>query len=264
MITGDGCELWTSAPGGGEPILCCHGGPGLWDMFGALDLGPRFRLIRWDQRGAGRSEPRGPYTLERMVADVDAVRGYHGLESVPVLGHSWGAHLALLYALAHPDRVSALIYVSGVGLGHDWHAEFKRNFEAALGDGRARWAELRELDPGGREVAVRQWTADFVADGERHAEEMATPWFPVNYEANAALGEQMRAVPEPELIAACQALRVPTMIVDGLADNRPRRAVDSLEAALPVVTRVRLPGVGHLPWLEAPDEFRAAVLGFLG
>ncbi|AIG76246.1 Hypothetical protein AJAP_16890 [Amycolatopsis japonica] len=254
VITDDGCELWTSATGRGEPILCCHGGPGLWDMFGTLDLGPRFRLIRWDQRGAGRSEARGPYTLERMVADVDAVREWHGLDRVPVLGHSWGAHLALLYALAHPERVSALVYVSGVGLGHEWHAEFKRNFERVLGE---------ELRGEGRERAVRQWTADFVTDGERHAEAMATPWFPVNYEANAALSEEMRTVPEAELVAACRSLRVPTLIVDGMADTRPRWAVDSLEQALPSVTRVRFDGVGHVPWLEAPGEFRAAVTDFL-
>lgn len=230
MITDDGRELWTSATGAGEPILCCHGGPGLWDMFGTLDLGSRYRLIRWDQRGAGRSDRRGPYTLERMVADVDAVREHHGLAHVAVLGHSWGAQLALLYALAHPERVSALVYVSGVGLGHGWHAEFKRNFERVLGARHARWAELRETDRGEaeeRELAVLQWTADFVAQGKQRAE------------------------------------AVPTLIVDGTADNRPRWAVDSLEQALPAVTRVRLSGVGHVPWLEAPDEFRTALLDFL-
>ena len=119
-------------------------------------------------------------------------------------------------------------------------------------------------EAGERELAVLQWTADFVAHGERYAEEMAIPWFPVNYEANAALGEEMRAVREEDLIEACQALAVPTLIVDGMADTRPRWAVDSLAEALPVVTRVRLSGVGHVPWLEAPDEFRAALLDFLG
>ncbi|WP_410601325.1 alpha/beta fold hydrolase [Amycolatopsis sp. lyj-90] len=106
-------------------------------MFGTLDPGPRFGLIRWDQRGAGRSDPRGPYTLDRMVADVDAVREWHGLDRVVVLGHSWGAHLGLLYALARPERVSALVYVSGVGPGHDWHAEFKRAGGEARPVGRA-------------------------------------------------------------------------------------------------------------------------------
>ncbi|MEV7554467.1 alpha/beta hydrolase [Amycolatopsis sp. NPDC089917] len=266
MITDDGRELWTSATGRGAPILCCHGGPGLWDMFGTFDPGPGFRLIRWDQRGAGRSEPRGPYTLDRMVADVDAVREWHGLDRVPVLGHSWGAHLGLLYVLAHPERVSAFVYVSGVGLGYEWHAEFKQNFERVLGDRHRRWTELRAKERDAaeeRELAVLQWAADFVVDGARHAETMATPWFPINYEANSALGEEMRAVPESELVEACRSLRVPTLIVDGMADARPRWAVDSLERALPSVTRVRLPGVGHVPWLEAPEAFRTAVADFV-
>ncbi len=68
---------------------------------------------------------------------------------------------------------------------------------SALGERHARWAGLRAAGHDqGRELAVLQWTADFVADGERHAEAMATPWFPVNYEANAALSEEMRTVPD--------------------------------------------------------------------
>jgi proline iminopeptidase len=54
------------------------------------------------------------------------------------------------------------------------------------------------------------------------------------------------------------------LIIDGSADLRPRSAVDSLAAALPAVTRVVLPDVGHVPWLEAPAEFARLVLEFLG
>jgi proline iminopeptidase len=56
---------------------------------------------------------------------------------------------------------------------------------------------------------------------------------------------------------------VPTLILDGAEDIRPRWPVDSLERALPRVTRVRIDGAGHLPWMEAPDPFRAAIQGFL-
>jgi proline iminopeptidase len=56
---------------------------------------------------------------------------------------------------------------------------------------------------------------------------------------------------------------VPTLILEGAADPRPRWAVDSLAAALPDVTRVALPGVGHIPWLEAPEPALAALRGFL-
>jgi len=65
------------------------------------------------------------------------------------------------------------------------------------------------------------------------------------------------------LIPQCQALRVPTLIVDGAQDIRPRWAVDSLAAALPFASRVELADVGHVLWLEAPDEFRAALLAYL-
>ncbi len=114
--------------GRGAPLILCHGGPGLWDMFGSLagSLAGDVRAVRWDQRGCGRSERRGPYSVARSVADLDAVRAALDVERVAVLGHSWGATLALRYALDHPDRVSALIYVSGTGLGWDWHEPFQR------------------------------------------------------------------------------------------------------------------------------------------
>ena len=56
---------------------------------------------------------------------------------------------------------------------------------------------------------------------------------------------------------------MPTLILDGVEDVRPRWAVDSLERALPHVTRVRIDGAGHLPWMDAPDRFRAAICDFL-
>jgi proline iminopeptidase len=89
---------------------------------------------------------------------------------------------------------------------------------------------------------------------------MAEPWFGVNYDCNSALNaERKRIWATPELHAACQALDLPVLIVDGARDIRPRSAVDSLERALPRVRRVILPEAGHLPWVEDPEGFREAV-----
>jgi proline iminopeptidase len=66
--------------------------------------------------GCGRSQRRGPYTLARFIADLDTVRDRLGGPAVNLLGHSWGATLALLYTLRHPDRVSRLVYVRGTGI----------------------------------------------------------------------------------------------------------------------------------------------------
>lgn len=120
-------------------LVLCHGGPGLWDMFDDMAgmLNDRATVVRWDQRGCGRSEPcAGPWTSGRFVADLDAVRRHFALERIALLGHSWGASLALNYALAHPERVAALIYVSGTGIGPDadWHGAYEANLLARLGE----------------------------------------------------------------------------------------------------------------------------------
>jgi proline iminopeptidase len=271
-LADDGCRLWAAKAGRGEPLIVCHGGPGLWDMFGSLAdmLAGNVQVIRWDQRGCGRSERRGPYSVARSVADLDAVRAGLGLERVAVLGHSWGATLALRYALDHPDRVSALIYVSGTGLGWAWHEPFQQAAAARAAAGEPRLSELRaraadRSEAEDRELAILQWSAEFTgADAKRHAEEMATPWFGINRECYDEIwGELRRTWHEAALVAECQRLDVPVLIIDGADDLRPRWAVDSLEQALPRVTRVVLPGAGHVPWLEAPGPVGSLVLEFL-
>lgn len=261
----DGCGLWAHARGAGPAVVLCHGGPGLWDMFTDLAdlLAPTSTVIRWDQRGCGRSERRGPYTMAGTVADLDAIRRHFALDRMALLGHSWGADVALRYALDHPGRVTGLVYACGVGIGTGWREPFHRDFEARVDY--PRWRALRDRDrtpEQDRELAILQWTADFAdpATARAHAERMATPWFPVNDEWHDAVdghaGEAVRA-------AECRALAVPTLILDGAQDLRPRWAVDSLADALPVVERVTLPDAGHVPWLERPEPVRAALAAFL-
>lgn len=272
VVTDDGCRLWAGAVGQGEPLILCHGGPGLWDMFEELAdmLAPRLRVIRWDQRGCGRSERRGPYSMARTVADLDAVRRHFGVERAVVSGHSWGAQVALRYTLDNPGAVSRLWYVSGTGLGQEWHAAYRQNFLARMGSRLARWGELESLDgrtdAEDREHAVLQWSADFasVERGLEYAERMATPWFGINYACNRAINAADElGWREADLVVACRELTVPTLIVEGERDIRPCVAMDSLHQALPNVTRVTLRNTGHVPWLESPDEFRSALVEHL-
>jgi proline iminopeptidase len=260
----DNCRLWTEATGQGKPLVMCHGGPGLWDMSASLSaaLAASRHVIRWDQRGCGRSERRGPYSVRRSVADLDAVVGQR--TRAALFGHSWGATLALRYALDHPDRVSALVYACGTGLGWAWREPFHQAITARLAPHRARIDELQAQGED-REATILQWSAEFGDGREReHAEEMATPWFGINYECYQEIcAELERTWHEDELIKQCHQLEVPVLIIDGERDLRPRWAVDSLERALPRVTRVVLPGVGHIPWLEAPEEFTRCLAEFL-
>jgi proline iminopeptidase len=269
----DGCHLWTVELGHGDPLVFCHGGPGLWDTFEDLAalFTASFRTIRWDQRGCGRSQRRGPYSVGRSIRDLDAVRHQLAGPRTVLLGHSWGAHLALRYAIEHPDRVSHLIYVSGTGIdpGRAWHGHYERNLRRRLGDRLGRWEALghrTRSEDEDRELATLQWSADFADPGTalEQAERMATPWLGVNYECNAAINAEVKQyLNATDMAAQCRVLAMPVLIVDGSEDIRPRWAVDSLHRALPDAHRVNLAGAGHLPWVEEPDGFRRAVADFL-
>jgi proline iminopeptidase len=272
VVTDDGCRLWTTRTGSGGPLVLCHGGPGFWDTFGGLAglLGDVAVVHRWDQRGCGRSDRRGPYTVDRALADLDAVLDQHGLARTALLGHSWGAELALRYALARPDRVTGLVYVSGVGVDPEdtWHDDYERNFRERLGGDLERWRALKgrpsRTGAEAREFDLLWLSADYVdrARAREHAEHELTPYLGTNRECNHALNADRRRS-LGGLLGACASLAVPVLLVDGAHDIRPRWAVDSLERALPAARRVVLEDAGHLPWVEEPAAFRTAVTRFL-
>jgi proline iminopeptidase len=98
----------------GIPAVYLHGGPGSGcqpDHRRLFDP-QRFHTILFDQRGAGRSKPKGlreANTLPHLIADMETIREKFGFEKWLVVGGSWGATLALAYAQAHPDRVSGIV-----------------------------------------------------------------------------------------------------------------------------------------------------------
>jgi proline iminopeptidase len=99
---------------GGIPAVYLHGGPGSGcqpDHRRLFDP-ERFHAVLFDQRGSGRSRPKGRRdhnTLTHLIADMETIRQKFGFEQWMVVGGSWGATLALGYAQAHPDRVSGLV-----------------------------------------------------------------------------------------------------------------------------------------------------------
>jgi proline iminopeptidase len=109
----------TERGAGALALFVLHGGPGLdHTMFGTyLDaLGDRCRLLLVDERGTGRSRPAPPATwrLSQHAADVEAIAGALGLERYAVLGHSYGAFIALQHAVDFPGSPAATIVSSGV------------------------------------------------------------------------------------------------------------------------------------------------------
>jgi proline iminopeptidase len=116
LPVGAGHEIYVESVGrrDGIPAVHLHGGPGSGcqpDHRRLFDP-ERFRTVLFDQRGAGRSRPKGfreANTLPHLIADMEAIREEFGIARWMVVGGSWGATLALAYAQAHPDRVSGIV-----------------------------------------------------------------------------------------------------------------------------------------------------------
>lgn len=113
---GDGHRVYVEQCGNpkGRPVVVVHGGPG-----GGCSPAMRryfdpqaFRIVLFDQRGCGRSRPHASVahnTTWHLVDDMETIRDTLGIEDWALFGGSWGATLALIYAIRHPDRVSHLI-----------------------------------------------------------------------------------------------------------------------------------------------------------
>jgi proline iminopeptidase len=116
LPVGDGHEIYVETVGRthGIPAVYLHGGPGSGcqpDHRRLFDP-ERFQAVLFDQRGAGRSRPKGgreDNTLSHLIADMEIIREKFGFARWLIVGGSWGATLALAYAQAHPDRVSGIV-----------------------------------------------------------------------------------------------------------------------------------------------------------
>lgn len=109
-------EVWGSPEG--KPLLNVHGGPGSGARPGrpGMDL-DRYRVVKFDQRGCGRSTPHASdpatdmsvNTTEHLLADMERLRTHLGIERWLLHGGSWGSTLILAYAERRPERVSEII-----------------------------------------------------------------------------------------------------------------------------------------------------------
>lgn len=152
LDVGDGHLLYYEDGGhpGGVPVVVCHGGPGAASAPSMRRYfhPDRWRVILFDQRGAGRSRATDRLhnnTPAHLVADMECLRRHLNVEAWLLWGGSWGATLALLYAEAHPDRSLGLV-LRGTFLAR------QRDLDWLLRDGANRffpnaWARLVEPLP---------------------------------------------------------------------------------------------------------------------
>lgn len=277
---GNGVKLYYRLVGtGAEPVVLIHGGPGFTSDYLAADLMPmarRHALLIYDQRGIGRStlvSDSVGLAAPRYVEDLEAIRKHLGLAQLTLLGHSWGAAPAILYAMQYPERVRRMILVGAIPAQRSGLTKAFESMAAARDSATTRrMTELRRIRAAN--------PADLAACREYY-QLWFTPFFGASdavsrMKGNVCAGssESLRNKPNVDRFtfaslgnwdwrASLRSVRVPTLIIQGELDPLPIASAREWAAAMPNARLLALKGIGHFPYIEAPEVFFAAVDRFL-
>ncbi|MEX1336637.1 MAG: alpha/beta fold hydrolase [Candidatus Limnocylindrales bacterium] len=269
-----GVSLFVDVVGNGTPLVLMHGGPGAdhWTMQPFRRLSDHFTLVFYDHRCNGRSTGAAVETMtfDDLTADADALREALGFERWAVLGHSFGGHVALEYALRYPDRLSHLVLLD-TSADSRWSRDNAPKLVAERGYG----ADKAEL--------VRRWF-----HGEFEAREMTRILMRLGsiYNPHTTLlgsarmlfhGWRTKLRPEALIFAGrvlldgwtvvdrLDEIRTPTLVIAGHDDFVfPPEAQQELASAIPGARLELIERAGHNPHDERTSEVMATVRDFLG
>jgi proline iminopeptidase len=276
-----GAELYSREIGRGTPIIVLHGGPDFDHSYllPELDrLSDSYHLIYYDQRGRGRSaegvKPED-VTLASDIADIEKVRQYYHLDSVVLLGHSWGTVLALEYALRYPGRVSQLVLMNPAPaseadykqLRNDWLekraadmerrkaiaataayqegepdaviAYYRIHFKPAL----ARSEDYDKLITRMQASFIRQGKAGIIKARAVESRLMTETWALSGY----------------NLLPKLKTVSIPTLVIYGDHEFIPATTAEHITQAIPNARMVTLKGCGHFTYLECPVAVREQI-----
>jgi pimeloyl-ACP methyl ester carboxylesterase len=268
--------------GTGPPVLLLHGWPDAargWDAVGAGLRDAGRRVITPDNRGCGATRFRSAQTLRdgsaaALADDVLELADAHGLDRFAVVGHDWGARTAYTLACVAPERLTSIVTLA---LPYQPGGRFAM---PSFGQARAFWYQwLMYVDAGAAAVradpisfARAQWDTWSPAGWFRDEEFRATAaafanpdWVDVTlhaYRSRFLADEPLdpRYDSWRSRVASVEVLDVPTLVIHGALDRCDEP--DSFAPSDPYLgsgRRALLPGVGHFPHREAPEEVLALV-----
>jgi pimeloyl-ACP methyl ester carboxylesterase len=245
-----GGEIWAEDTGGnGTPLVLIHPDWGNADIWSPLigRLSDRFRVIRYDDRGFGRS-PVPAVSFSRM-GDLRAVLDHTGVKNAVIAGHSGGGGTALSLALSDPERVASLVLVAPGLPDYPWPqddpymCEFARRYaandrDALVNLGLATWAPEGD-DPAARSQ-ITSAVSTFLAAGDLE-------------------------MPLPPAYGRLGAVRAPTVVVRGDREYpMVGECSDEVATRIPGSRRVVVPGADHLLPLRVPGLLAEIIIEYAG
>ncbi|KZL19007.1 Proline iminopeptidase [Pseudovibrio axinellae] len=303
-VSMDGERFWVEpnmsltyfARGEGKPILYVHGGPGTPPDISAaaLDaLGENYKTYYYDQRGTGGStrpfdrfnakdgtwgnvqKLEGTLGLAQQLADMERIRKLLGQDRIIVVGHSFGAFMAALYAAEFPQGVDKLVLLNPADL-----LEFPNSREGLYG-------AIEKRLPAEDQDAFKAWLAQYMDFGnvfsksEAELQVLDARFLPF-YEK--AIGKIPQGVPSPPLDATGNwqvrgvffsmgrrhdwrglmgKITAPTLVVHGGRDFQPKEIAEEYVANIPGSTLIEIKDAAHFPQYTHPEQLAAQLDHFL-
>jgi pimeloyl-ACP methyl ester carboxylesterase/dienelactone hydrolase len=247
--------LFYETRGAGPAVVFLHDGllaSNTWDRQISA-FASFFRVIRYDRRGYGRSTNQAKEfaALDDLLAVFDALK----VTDAVVVGCSAGGGLAIDFALAHPERVRALVLVGPVVGGFDYSEHFMTR---VLSNYRPIF-QRQDVAATIRNAVEDPWLTD-----ARNPEARAFVRDALTRHPDPAIWRTPRARPPAPALPRLAELRMPTLIVVGATDIPDVHAhVGAIAAGIPGARRVVVERAGHLVHLERPEAFNESVLSFL-
>ncbi|HEY7354126.1 MAG TPA: alpha/beta fold hydrolase [Terriglobales bacterium] len=264
-----GAELYARDLGKGPAVIVLHGGPDFDHRYllPELDrLSDSFRLIYYDQRGRGQSangvQPED-VTLDSDIGDIEKVREYFHLDSVVLLGHSWGTVLALEYALRFPQRVSRLVLMNPAPASSADYKELRKEWVEDRPDDMQRRSAIansvayKEGDP---EAVTAYYRIHFKpalarkADYDKLISRMRASFTKQGVlkarAIEARLMTETWSSPDFDLLPQLRNIKVPTLVITGDHEFIPASTAEHIAHAIPAVRLITLKGCGHFSYME--------------
>jgi proline iminopeptidase len=288
FVDANGVFIYYESIGRGAPLVVLHGGPGASHDYllpYLLPLARHHRVLFIDERGSGRSgkleDPSG-YTIENMVADVEAVRQALGLGRIDLLGHSYGGALAQAYAFRHQEHLAHLVLCSTFHSTREMNEVFvrmKKNMSPELRR-RIDQMEAKGLYGHGKDFEKARYTEDYMtaAWGEGYFPYLYQNHRDASFDPTAGSmswdlyremwGSHGEFVIDGNLTSVEYAdrlpsIRVPTLITAGDHDECDPAISREMQKLIPGSKLVVFPNSGHMTFVDQPTMFLRAVDEFL-
>lgn len=251
----------------GPALLLIHGSNSslhTWEPW-VKRLGGTYRIISLDLTGHGLTgpHPKRDYKVETTVGVVDAVMMKLGVARFAVAGNSMGGWVAWNYALAHPEKLSALVLVDASGAPEAQGTAIPIGFRIAQSPAlRPVFMHITPRALVGKSLSQSVTVQSVVTDAA-----ITRYWELLRYPGNReATGDRQRAYPHrvPATREQMARLTMPTLVMWGADDGLiPASAADWFASSIPGARKIVYPNIGHIPMEEAPDQSAADIDAFL-